>query len=239
MLNSVNRPFPQCGLCCPGVARSRQFDLSIPAQRRTFKRKISKREYRSLCNQGESQGCCRYKSKNKNLSRRHCRLSVENCHASRSPRGQTSRRRSDQRRFSPQRSSIYSGAIWRTPCFQKEVPPASSLQAPHVERKITVITIDDDAATSDDCLVEDVQPEPVCHISEQPNGGTETSSENITHPTQPLPAGPVCFPEVNASRQGQDLSSSPLFTIIESLGVPQLGIPSSPLNKPSQVLPQE
>ena len=230
--------FPHCGICCPGVACSRQSDLSIPAKKRTFKRKISRRKYRYLCNQGESQSCCRYKSRNKSLPRRHCRLSVESCLPSRSPRGQTSRRRSDQRRSSPQMSSIYSGATWSSPCFQKEVPPASSLLAPHVERKTAVIVIDGNAAISDDCLVEDVQPDPVCHISEQPIGGTRTSSETITHPTQPLPAGPVWFPEVNANRQGQDLVIPP-FSHIEPLGVPQPGIPSSPLNKPSQVLLQE
>ena len=174
--------FPHCAICCPSVASSKQPDLSIPAKKRTFKRKISRRKYRYLCNQGESQSCCRYKSKNKSPPKRHCRPSVENCHASRSPRGQTTRRRSGRRRSSPQRSSIYSGATWSSPCFQKEVPPNSSLLAPHVERKTNVIVIDGNATISDNCPVEDVQQDPVCHTSEQPIGGTKISSETITHP---------------------------------------------------------
>ena len=234
--------FPHCAICCPIVAFSKQPDLSIPAKKRTFKRKISRRKYRYLCNQGESQSCCRYKSKNKSPPKRHCRLSVENCHASRSPRGQTTRRRSGRRSSSPQRSSIYSGATWSSPSFHKEVPPNSSLLAPHVERKTNVIVIDGNATISDNCPVEDAQQDPVCHTSEQPIGGTRISSENLTHPPNHSQLA-QCGSQVNASRQGQD-PVIPHFFQIEPLGIrlssdPQPGIPSSPLKKPPQVLLQE
>ena len=234
--------FPHCAICCPIVACSKQPDLSIPKKRRTFKRKASRRRYRHLCRQGECLVCCRYKSQNKSPPRRHCRLSVGNCHASRSPRGQTTRRRTGRRSSSPQRSSIYSGATWSSASFHKEVPPNNSLLAPHVERKTNVIVIDENATISDNCPVEDAQQDPVCYTSEQPIGGTRISSENLTHPpnhSQLAQGGS----QVNANRQGQD-PVIPHFFQIEPLGIrlssdPQPGIPSSPLKKPPQVLLQE
>ena len=171
--------FPHCGICCPGVACSKQSDLSIPKKKGTLKWKISSRKYRYLCSQGESQGCCRYKSQYKSLPKRHCRLSVENCHASRSPRGQTTRRRSGRRRPSPQRSSLYSGATWSSTC---KVPPNSPLLAPHVERKTDVTVVDECAIFSDNCPVKDVQQDSVCHTNEQPIGGDKSPERTSAHP---------------------------------------------------------
>ena len=172
--------FPHCTICCPIVEHSKQSDLSIPKKKRTLKRKISSRKYRYLCSQGESQGCCRYKSQYKSLPKRHCRLSVENCHASRSPRGQTTRRRSGRRRPSPQRSSLYSGATWSSTC--KEVPPNCPLLAPHVERKADVTDVDECAIFSDNCPVKDVQQDSVCHTNEQPIGGDKSPERTSAHP---------------------------------------------------------
>jgi len=171
--------FPHCTICCPIVEHSKQSDLSIPKKKRTLKRKISKRKYRYLCSQGESQGCCRYKSQYKSLPKRYCRPSVENCHASRSPRGQTTRRRSDRRRSSPQRCSLYSGATW---CSNYKVPPNSPLSAPHVERKTNVIDIDDFAIFSENCPVKDVQQDPVNHRNEQTIGGDKSPVRTSAHP---------------------------------------------------------
>ena len=111
------------------------------------------------------------------------------------------------------------------------------MQAPHVEKRITIITIDDNATDDDSCIVEDAQQMLVCHSSELPNGEAEISNENVAHPPQPVLADPMWIPEVNARKQEQDLSSSPLFTLIESLVVPQLGDPSRPLIKPAAGLP--
>ena len=172
--------FPHCTICCPFVEYSKQSDLSSPKKKRNLKRKISKRRYRYLCSQGEStQGCCRYKSQYKSRPKRHCRPSVGNCHESRSPRGQTARRRSDRRRSSSQRCSLYSGATW---CSTYKVPPNSPLPAPHVERKTNVIDIDDLAIFSDNCPVKDVQQGSVHHTNEQPIGGDKSPERNSAHP---------------------------------------------------------
>ena len=198
--------FPHCTICCPFVEYSKQSDLSSPKKKRNLKRKISKRRYRYLCSQGESnQGCCRYKSQYTSRPKRYCRPSVGNCHESRSPRGQPARRRSDRRRSSPQRCSLYSGATWSSTC---KVPPNSPLPAPHVERKTNVIDIDDCAIFSDNCPVKDVQQDSVRHINEQPIGGDKSPERTSAHPPNHSQLA-QCDPQSECQKAKSGLSCSP------------------------------
>ena len=228
----------------PPVTHSRKSVQSIPVQRCPQKKRARpKRGPRSARNRTKRERCNRYKSRSRSPTRRY-RRPRSKCQTrtrctSRSPRRQRSRSRTDRRRSSLKRRSRIIGAIWRSPSFEEVVPPVDSLQVPHVKKRITPITTDDQLAGDDSCTVEDVQHVLACHSSQQPIGAAVISRERVAHLPQPIQLYPVRTQEANARKQEQDLSLSPLPTSPDSPVAPELGNPSNPPEQPRRRSTQE